>query len=142
MPRYPSDPPLTDVTREDPTVLRDGAAPNAEALGPSEGLDPDAVAMLDAMVRSRTAKLERARLAAEDADRAKALFLANMSHELRTPMHAILSYAQLGRDASPEEQREYFERIAQRGQLLMNMLNDLLDLSRDRGLTWWTDLGI
>jgi signal transduction histidine kinase len=88
------------------------------------------VAHLDALVRARTAEIERARLAAEDAGRAKALFLANMSHELRTPMHAVLSYAQLGRDASPEEQREYFDRIAQRGQLLLNLLNDLLDLSR------------
>jgi signal transduction histidine kinase len=45
-------------------------------------------------------------------------------------MHAILSYAQLGRDASREEQREYFDRIVQRGQQLLNFLSDLLDLSR------------
>lgn len=95
-----------------------------------EGQDPVAVARLDALVRARTAEIENARLAAEDAGRAKALFLANMSHELRTPMHAILSYAQLGRDASPEEQREYFDRIEERGQQLLTWLNDLLDLSR------------
>lgn len=66
----------------------------------------------------------------DNAERAKGLFLANMSHELRTPLHAILSYAQLGRDASADEQREYFARITQRGQGLLHMLNDLLDLSQ------------
>ena len=144
MPRHPSDHLLRDASREDPSVLRwlsrllrSHPAPSNAAQrelpqepSPSEGLDAVAVARLDALVRARTAEIERARLAAEDTGRAKTLFLANMSHELRTPMHAILSYAQLGRDASPEEQREYFDRIAQRGQLLLNLLNDLLDLSR------------
>jgi signal transduction histidine kinase len=59
------------------------------------------------------------------------LFLANMSHELRTPMHAVLSYAQLGRDAGNiQEQRDYFARIAERGHALLRLLSDLLDLSR------------
>lgn len=88
------------------------------------------VQKLDRLVAERTAELEQARAEAEAANRAKALFLANISHELRTPMHAVLSYAQLGRDANPGEQREYFERIAERGQALLHMLSDLLDLSR------------
>jgi signal transduction histidine kinase len=88
------------------------------------------VQKLDRLVAERTAELEKARAEAEEANRAKALFLANISHELRTPMHAVLSYAQLGRDAAPGEQREYFERIAERGQALLHMLSDLLDLSR------------
>jgi signal transduction histidine kinase len=63
--------------------------------------------------------------------RAKALFLTNMSHELRTPMHAVLSYAQLGRDAtSQSEQVEYFERIHERGRALLRTLNDIVELSR------------
>jgi signal transduction histidine kinase len=144
MSRQPSDHLLSDSASQDPRVvrwlrrlLRSDPAPSnatqrelAQERTPVEGPHPVAVARLDALVRARTAEIERARLAAEDAGRAKALFLANMSHELRTPMHAILSYAQLGRDASPEEQREYLDRIAQRGQLLLNLLNDLLDLSR------------
>jgi signal transduction histidine kinase len=86
---------------------------------------------LAALVRERTAELEAARTLAEDTNRAKTLFLANMSHELRTPMHAVLSYAQLGRDArNPGEQRDYFERIAERGHALLHLLSDLLDLSR------------
>jgi signal transduction histidine kinase len=95
-----------------------------------EGMDALEIARLNNLVRARTAEIERARLAAEDANRAKALFLANMSHELRTPMHAILSYAQLGREATGDDQREYFNRITERGQQLLDMLSDLLDLSR------------
>jgi signal transduction histidine kinase len=86
---------------------------------------------LAALVRERSAELEAARTLAEDTNRAKTLFLADMSHELRTPMHAVLSYAQLGRDArNPGEQRDYFERIAERGNALLHLLSDLLDLSR------------
>ena len=139
MSRHPSDPRETDTPSEDPTVLlghsrssHEHAAQGELAQEPPsiDGTDTVALTRLDALVRARTAEIERARLAAEDAGRAKTLFLANMSHELRTPMHAILSYAHLGRDANPEEQREYFDRIAQRGQLLLNLLNDLIDLSR------------
>jgi signal transduction histidine kinase len=155
MPRHPSDNVRNDAPSQDPKVLRwltrllrSSAAPsnavqqapedatrqvqqvNIQDLSSREDLDAAAVARLDGIVRSRTAEIERARLAAEEAGRAKALFLANMSHELRTPMHAILSYAQLGRDASREDQTEYFDCIMQRGQLLLNLLNDLLDLSR------------
>jgi signal transduction histidine kinase len=113
-------------------LLRQPAPPAGEEPTAPEVVSEDevAVARLDALVRVRTAEIERARLAAEDANRAKALFLANMSHELRTPMHAVLSYAQLGREANPDEQREYFDRIVERGEQLMNLLNDLLDLSR------------
>jgi signal transduction histidine kinase len=108
-------------------LLRQGSGRNDSVQA---GVEAVAESRLDSLVRVRTAEIERARHAAEDAVRAKALFLANMSHELRTPMHAILSYAQLGRDASAEEQREYFDRITQRGQQLLNLLSDLLDLSR------------
>ena len=97
----------------------------------TQPMDRETAAQLDALVNARVAQIERARRAAEEAERAKTLFLANMSHELRTPMHAILSYAQLGRDATGrDEQREYFDRIVQRGQQLLNFLSDLLDLSR------------
>src|SRR4029079_3812132 len=73
---------------------------------------------------------------AEQASRAKSEFLANMSHELRTPMHAILSYARLGieklarGDAPVSKLQQYLTRIDQGGERLLNLLNDLLDLSR------------
>jgi signal transduction histidine kinase len=74
---------------------------------------------------------DKARELAVQGNRAETSFLGNMSHEMLTPMHAVLSYAQLGRDApSAGEQRDYFERIAERGQSLLKLLSNLLDLSR------------
>jgi signal transduction histidine kinase len=112
-------------------MQREAAAePEPEPRISSEVLSAAQLERLDRLVAERTAELEKARLEAEQASRAKARFLANISHELRTPMHAVLSYAQLGKDASQPEQREYFERISERGQALLRMLSDLLDLSR------------
>jgi signal transduction histidine kinase len=67
------------------------------------------------------------------AKEAKNEFLANMSHELRTPMHSILSFARLGlkrKDSlTPEKQAFYFNMIMTSGQQLLELLNDLLELS-------------
>jgi signal transduction histidine kinase len=71
---------------------------------------------------------------AEKANRAKSEFLANMSHELRTPMHGILSFARFGQQkfetASKEKIKSYFDEISESGNRLMNLLNDILDLSK------------
>jgi signal transduction histidine kinase len=116
-------------------VQRGAAEPAAAATTPAARMSTEVLSAaqldrLDRLVAERTAELERARIEAEQTARAKARFLANISHELRTPMHAVLSYAQLGKDASQLEQREYFERITERGTALLRMLSDLLDLSR------------
>ncbi len=87
---------------------------------------------LEEKVRVRTEALERATLAAESANRAKSLFLANMSHEIRTPMNAILGYAQL----LQRDQRLHPDQIAtltgvrSAGEHLLDVINDVLDLSR------------
>ena len=83
--------------------------------------------------RQRT--LERLRDAKERADaanRAKGRFLANMSHELRTPLNGILGYAQvLKRDPSlGEKQREGLRVIERSGEHLLDLINDVLDLSK------------
>jgi signal transduction histidine kinase/ligand-binding sensor domain-containing protein/CheY-like chemotaxis protein len=75
---------------------------------------------------------EKAKEAAESANRAKSLFLANMSHEIRTPMNAILGYSQLLQRASslPADHRASVDTIAKSGDHLLAMINDVLDLSK------------
>ncbi len=79
-------------------------------------------------------ELERARDAAEQANRAKSAFLANMSHELRTPLNAIIGYSQMLReDCIGPDQPEVLsdlEKIERSGQLLLGIVNDVLDLSK------------
>jgi len=66
--------------------------------------------------------------------RTRSEVLANMSHELRTPMHAILSFARLGKERAanvpPERLADYFQRILESGDRLLELLGDLLDLAR------------
>ncbi len=76
-------------------------------------------------------QLDAARREAEEASRAKSDFLANMSHEIRTPMNAIvgLGHLALGTNLTTK-QRDYLTKISVAADALMQLLNDLLDLSK------------
>jgi len=79
-------------------------------------------------------EIEHRRRAEEEAYRANAVkseFLAHMSHEIRTPMNAILGFTELLQDKIRDDaQREYLDSIAISGNTLLQLINDILDLSR------------
>jgi PAS domain S-box-containing protein len=80
-------------------------------------------------------EMRAAREAAEAANRAKSSFLANMSHELRTPLNAILGFADIMRDElfgpiSNSRYREYISLIHNSGQLLLDLIGDVLDMAK------------
>lgn len=76
--------------------------------------------------------LRIAKCKAEESDRLKSAFLANMSHEIRTPMNGILGFADLLKDSSlsSSEQQQYLSIIEVSGRRMLNLLNDLIDISK------------
>jgi len=109
-------------------VGADPAAPLA-AGSPMEVI----IALTDISVRKGVeARLQDAMAAAEKANRAKSEFLSSMSHELRTPLNSILGYAQLMESATPPptaSQLRDLERILKAGWYLLELINEILDLS-------------
>lgn len=93
---------------------------------------------LETRVEERTADLrqmnehlEEARKSAEEANKAKTRFLQNMSHEMRTPLNGVLGYAELIRDTDPKGiHRSYAEKIIEESKNLLDLINQILDLSK------------
>ena len=76
-------------------------------------------------------KLRLAKEEAEESNRIKSAFLANMSHEIRTPLNAIVGFSSiLAEDVSEEERTEYLSIISKNNDILLQLINDILDLSK------------
>jgi len=89
---------------------------------------------LEGKVEDRTQELELANAKLRKADQMKSEFLANMSHELRTPLNAIIGFAEILRDGIigelNEDQKSSVIDIHESGKHLLQMINDILDLSK------------
>ena len=85
--------------------------------------------------KAQEAEIEHARAAAEDANSAKTRFLANVSHELRTPLNAIIGFSDLLKSEvfggfNDERQRDYVRLIHESGTHLLQVVSDILDMSK------------
>jgi len=104
-----------------------------KALVPMEGRKPLLIGISWDITNLQNIEQEliKARIKAEQSDRLKSAFLANMSHEIRTPLNAIVGFSQLLPSAeTTEEKKLYSGIINQNSDILLQLINDILDLSK------------
>lgn len=95
------------------------------------GLDITESVANNQALKSANIQIREALRSAEDANQSKSVFLANMSHEIRTPMNGILGATELMLDQSiDDEQKQYIDIIHSSSHALLNIINDILDLSK------------
>jgi signal transduction histidine kinase len=128
-----------DRERREAAARERAARLEAEGLSRALAVHKDS---LEAAVQQRTAELERRseelaalNLRLQELDRLKSEFLATMSHELRTPLNAIIGFSELLRflpeeELSAERRMQCVEHICNSGNLLLDLVNDILDLAR------------
>lgn len=104
-----------------------------KALVPMEGRQPLLIGISWDITNFQNIEQEliSARIRAEQSDRLKTAFLANMSHEIRTPLNAIVGFSKLLPMAdSPEDEKLYSDIINKNSDILLQLINDILDLSK------------
>ncbi len=119
-------------------IKNDGTTFNAEING---GLIKDnagnfsACVLIITDITERLSFIENLKLAkseAEESDRLKTAFLANMSHEIRTPMNSIIGFSNLLNDSDLKQDKkdQYLQHIFQSSNLLLNLIDDIIDISK------------
>mgnify|MGYP001706218608 FL=1 len=104
-----------------------------KALVPMEGREPLLIGISWDITNFQNIEQEliKARIKAEQSDRLKTAFLANMSHEIRTPLNAIVGFSGiLASTEEEEEKQEYVSIIENNNTLLLQLISDILDLSK------------
>ncbi len=127
---------LKEITRELEEKNEQLVAQNEELQAQSEELmaqSEELQAQAEELQAQRNA-LEQKSLEAEEANRMKSVFLSNMSHELRTPLNSIIGLVKLLKE-NPDEpltekQLQYMEIVLRNGQSLLELINDILDITR------------
>ena len=126
--------PLRQLVRQLQQGERSGQLPERIAAGRAAGelhLLTEAFNRVAAAERRSRDELEKAKSAAESANKAKGEFLANISHELRTPMNGVIAMSQLLLDTGlNDEQAQYAATVRDSGSSLLVVINDILDFSR------------
>ncbi len=119
-----------DWASEDEALVKAVADMVGIALGQARLFEHERVQRHELARKNRA--LAKAKTEAESANHAKSEFLSRMSHELRTPLNAILGFSQvMARDSvATEQQRQYLEMISRSGTHLLDMINDVLEMSR------------
>lgn len=121
---------LAIVTSENQTLECDAVISGSYFLLNGE---ENLVLTIHDVTRQKQAEKEliQAKEKAEKADTSKSAFLANMSHEIRTPLNAITGFAEIMASASTEEEKTQYQRIIKmNADLLMQLVNDILDMSK------------